>query len=159
MTLRPTVLGFAQRDAVFIETLVRRWGLGMPIGYQRGVGFPMADSAIQPHATVQSIVELLRLEPLGVEGGLFAQTWSANNSGSGDSGSNSSGGSSSGSANRPAGTAIYALFTNEPDSFSALHRLDGTEVWHHYLGDCLTPITRMRFASSEPTSLTANARN
>ena len=59
----------------------------------------MSDSAIQPHATVQSIVELLRLKPLGVEGGLFAQTWSANNSGgSGDSGSNSSGGSSSGSA-------------------------------------------------------------
>ena len=68
----------------------------------------------------QIIVEVLNLKPLGVEGGLFAQTWSANNG-----------------ADRPAGTAIYALFTDEPDSFSALHRLDATEVWHHYLGDPL----------------------
>ncbi len=66
------------------------------------------------------IAELLHLKPLGVEGGLFAQTWSADNS-----------------TDRPAGTAIYALFTDEPDSFSALHRLDATEVWHHYLGDPL----------------------
>jgi uncharacterized protein len=70
-----------------------------------------------PH---QSIAELLGLKPLGVEGGLFAQTWRSEN---GDE--------------RPAGTAIYALFTDEPDSFSALHRLDATEVWHHYLGDPL----------------------
>jgi uncharacterized protein len=95
----------------------------------------MSDSAIQPRTTVQSIVELLGLKPLGVEGGLFAQTWSANNSGS--SGSGTRGNGTSGIANRPAGTAIYALFTNEPDSFSALHRLDATEVWHHYLGDPL----------------------
>jgi uncharacterized protein len=74
-----------------------------------------------PHqTTAQSVAELLDLKPLGVEGGLFAQTWRAE----------------SGEA-RPAGTAIYALFTDEPDSFSALHRLDATEVWHHYLGDPL----------------------
>jgi uncharacterized protein len=70
--------------------------------------------------SAQMITEMLNLKPLGVEGGLFAQTWSAN-TGTG----------------RPAGTAIYALFTDEPDSFSALHRLDATEVWHHYLGDPL----------------------
>jgi uncharacterized protein len=76
-------------------------------------------TATQP-MSAQEIVDLLGLKPLGVEGGLFAQTWQANN----DTG-------------RPAGTAIYALFTNEPDSFSAIHRLDATEVWHHYLGDPL----------------------
>jgi uncharacterized protein len=70
--------------------------------------------------TAESIAEQLGLQPLGVEGGLFTQTWRAEN---GDK--------------RPAGTAIYALFTDEPDSFSALHRLDATEVWHHYLGDPL----------------------
>lgn len=68
----------------------------------------------------QSVAELLELKPLGVEGGLFAQTWQSK---SGEK--------------RPAGTAIYALFTDEPESFSALHRLDAAEVWHHYLGDPL----------------------
>ena len=75
--------------------------------------------ATQP-MSAQEIVDVLGLKPLGVEGGLFAQTWQATN----DTG-------------RPAGTAIYAFFTNEPDSFSAIHRLDATEVWHHYLGDPL----------------------
>lgn len=76
--------------------------------------------------SAQVIAKMLDLKPLGVEGGLFAQTWSA------DSGADHNKG-----ADRPAGTAIYALFTDEPDSFSALHRLDATEVWHHYLGDPL----------------------
>ena len=31
------------------------------------------------------------------------------------------------------GTAIYYLM--QPDDFSALHRLDGPELWHHYAGD------------------------
>ena len=34
---------------------------------------------------------------------------------------------------RVAGTAIYYLLT--PDSFSAMHRLRGDEVYHFYLGD------------------------
>jgi uncharacterized protein len=80
----------------------------------------MSREAIQKRVGAESIAKLLGLKPLGVEGGLFAQTWRAE----------------SGEA-RPAGTAIYALFTNEPDSFSALHRLDATEVWHHYIGDPL----------------------
>jgi uncharacterized protein len=80
----------------------------------------MSREAFQKRVGAESIAELLELKPLGVEGGLFAQTWRAE----------------SGEA-RPAGTAIYALFTNEPDSFSALHRLDATEVWHHYIGDPL----------------------
>lgn len=31
------------------------------------------------------------------------------------------------------GTAIYYLM--QPEDFSALHRLDGPELWHHYAGD------------------------
>ena len=38
-------------------------------------------------------------------------------------------------ASKPAGTAIYYLLTNEPDSFSAMHRLPTDEVYHFYLGD------------------------
>jgi uncharacterized protein len=70
--------------------------------------------------TAREIADLLGLKPLGVEGGLFAQTWRGEER-----------------EGRPEGTAIYALFTDEPDSFSALHRLDATEIWHHYLGDPL----------------------
>lgn len=80
----------------------------------------MSSEGIHQQVTAEAIAELLGLKPLGVEGGLFAQTWRSEIG-----------------AERPAGTAIYALFTDEPDSFSALHRLDATEVWHHYLGDPL----------------------
>ena len=55
------------------------------------------------------IVELLGLEPLPHEGGLFAQTLVD-----------------------PYSTSIY--YMTEPGQFSALHRLDATEVFHHYAG-------------------------
>lgn len=55
------------------------------------------------------IIELLDLEPLADEGGLWAQVLIDEFS-----------------------TAIYFLLT--PDEFSALHRLPGPEVYHHYAG-------------------------
>ena len=36
---------------------------------------------------------------------------------------------------RPFGTAILYLFTDDPNCFSALHRLPTDEVYHFYLGD------------------------
>src|ERR1041384_666380 len=36
---------------------------------------------------------------------------------------------------RPASTAIYFLLTSE--TFSALHRIQSDEAWHHYAGDPL----------------------
>ena len=55
------------------------------------------------------IIELLGLEPLPVEGGYFAETW------------------------RDAhGSAIYYLLV--PGDFSAMHRVDAAELWHHYSG-------------------------
>lgn len=55
------------------------------------------------------VIELLGLEPLPDEGGFFAETW------------------------RDArGSAIYYLLV--PADFSAMHRLDATELWHHYGG-------------------------
>jgi predicted cupin superfamily sugar epimerase len=59
--------------------------------------------------TVAEIVDLLDLEPLPHEGGLYAQTLVD-----------------------PHATAIYYLL--EPPAFSALHRLTSTEVFHHYAG-------------------------
>ena len=56
-----------------------------------------------------TVKRLLGLEPLPDEGGWWAQVWYDNWS-----------------------SAIYYLLT--PDDFSALHRLPGPEVYHHYLG-------------------------
>ena len=55
------------------------------------------------------VVELLGLEPLSDEGGMWAPTWRDDLS-----------------------SAIYYLM--RPGDFSALHRLPGPELWHHYAG-------------------------
>lgn len=55
------------------------------------------------------VIELLGLHPLVDEGGQWAQTWRDEHS-----------------------SAIYFLL--RPDDFSALHRLGGVELWHHYSG-------------------------
>ncbi|WP_419916629.1 cupin domain-containing protein [Candidatus Poriferisodalis sp.] len=55
------------------------------------------------------VIELLGLEPLAGEGGQWAQTWRDGHS-----------------------SAIYFLL--RPGDFSALHRLGGVELWHHYSG-------------------------
>ena len=60
--------------------------------------------------TGPEVAALLGLEPLPHEGGMWAQTWIDEHS-----------------------TAIYFLM--QPGDFSAMHRLDGTEIWHHYAGD------------------------
>ena len=36
---------------------------------------------------------------------------------------------------KPLSTAMVAVFTAEPGSFSDMHRLPTDEVWHFYLGD------------------------
>ncbi len=65
------------------------------------------------------IEKLLGLKPLQAEGGLFKQSYRSR---------------FEISDGRPAGTAIYVLYT-EAEPVSVLHRLDGDEVWHFYLGD------------------------
>lgn len=77
--------------------------------------------------TVDRIIALLNLQPLPGEGGLYAETYRAE-------------GMipqevlpSRYTGPRSYGTAIYYMLT--PDTFSALHRLQGDEVYHFYLGD------------------------
>jgi uncharacterized protein len=53
----------------------------------------------------------LGLEPIPVEGGWFRITWRS-----------------------PSAGAILALFTDEPDGFSALHRLSVAELWFFHAG-------------------------
>lgn len=64
---------------------------------------------MSPALAAERIIDLLRLEPLPDEGGMFRQVWRS-----------------------PHGSAIYFLL--RPDDFSAMHRLIGPELWHHYAG-------------------------
>ena len=66
------------------------------------------------------LIHQLGLLPLEAEGGYFRQTWRS---------------ASVLPNGTPTGTCIYALQTDDPDSFSAMHRLPTDEVWHFYLGD------------------------
>lgn len=59
--------------------------------------------------TSDDIIELLGLQPMPVEGGMWSQTWKDDH-----------------------GTAIYFLLRR--DDFSAMHRLATPELWHHYCG-------------------------
>jgi len=82
-----------------------------------------------PALTADRIIELLGLVPLPEEGGLFRQTYR-----SAEHVPTSALPPRYGAPRRFA-TAIYYLLTDDPDSFSALHRLKTDEVYHFYLGD------------------------
>jgi uncharacterized protein len=77
--------------------------------------------------TAEQIRNLLKLQPLPVEGGFFTETYRSKNLVPKDALPASYPG------DRFASTAIYYMLT--PDTFSALHRLRGDEVYHFYLGD------------------------
>jgi predicted cupin superfamily sugar epimerase len=74
--------------------------------------------------TAERLIEVLRLEPHPEEGGFFRETYR--------SGANFEPGAAFDGA-RSVGTAIYYLLT--ADTWSALHRLPGDEIFHFYLGD------------------------
>lgn len=82
--------------------------------------------------TAEQVIQALGLQPLPVEGGLFRQTYQSSElvplAGLPERYPREA---------RPFGTAIFYLLTNQPDSFSALHRLPTDEVYHFYLGDPL----------------------
>jgi uncharacterized protein len=67
--------------------------------------------------TADEIIDILQLEA-HPEGGFYHETWRHN----------------AGSA-RSAGTAIYFLL--KAGQTSRWHRVDSTEIWHHYAGDPL----------------------
>lgn len=69
--------------------------------------------------TADDIKRALALEPHPMEGGFFRETYRSKLRVPG--------------ADRNASTAIYYLLA--PDTFSALHRLPGDEIFHFYLGD------------------------
>lgn len=77
--------------------------------------------------TADQIREFLKMQPLPVEGGYFAESYrstaivTASALPPGYTG------------DRSIATAIYYLLT--PETFSAVHRLRGDETYHFYLGD------------------------
>jgi uncharacterized protein len=77
--------------------------------------------------TADDVIRLLQLTPLELEGGFFRETYRSRWLISSEYLPDGIRGQ------RSIGTAIYYLVT--PESFSTLHRLPGTEVFHFYLGD------------------------
>ena len=79
--------------------------------------------------TAEELIRHLGLEPLPIEGGYFRQTYRSDETiaRSALPGRYPSG--------RVFGTAIYYLLRDEPDCFSAMHRLPTEEIYHFYLGD------------------------
>jgi predicted cupin superfamily sugar epimerase len=71
--------------------------------------------------TAEEIKSLLKLEPLALEGGCFRRTYAAASTLELPRGT------------RPLSSAIYYLL--EPETFSAMHRLESDEIYHFYLGD------------------------
>ena len=71
--------------------------------------------------TIEQLKKTLFLQPHPNEGGYFAETYRSSELINAHSG------------RRSLATAIYYLIT--PDSFSAMHRVTGDEIFHFYLGD------------------------
>jgi predicted cupin superfamily sugar epimerase len=76
--------------------------------------------------TPEDLIKLLNLQPHPKEGGLFRQTYRAEEAVAADALPSRYGSS------RAVGTAIYYLLT--PTTFSAVHRLASDEIFHLYLG-------------------------
>jgi uncharacterized protein len=77
----------------------------------------------------EQIIRQLGLEPLPGEGGMFRQSYIA------DEGIPHAALPDRYPADKPMCTAIYYLLTDAADSFSALHRLPTDEIFHFYAGD------------------------
>jgi len=86
--------------------------------------------------TVDELIKLLQLEPLPHEGGFFVETYRSKDL------VPKSALPPGYSGERSVCTAIYYLLT--PETFSAIHRLQGDEIFHFYLGD---PVEMLQLGS------------
>lgn len=78
--------------------------------------------AVNRRPTVEELVALWHLEPMETENVQFSQTYVS---------------PTIGTDGKPRSTAIIALLTDDPRSFSDMHRLPTDEIWHFYLGDAI----------------------
>ena len=73
-------------------------------------------------ADIQALIERFQLQPLPVEGTLFASTYRS---------------PASLPDGKPYGTGMIGLYCHEPRSVSYFHKLTIDEMWHFYGGDPL----------------------
>ncbi len=73
-------------------------------------------------AVLQSLIDHYHFTPLPAEGALFVSTYRS---------------AAEIETGKPYGTAIVAMYCNEPYSASCFHRLPVDEIWHFYGGDPL----------------------
>ena len=95
--------------------------------------------------TADEVKQILQLEPLRVEGGFFRETYRSRWQVSEEYLPEGTSGS------RSIATAIYFLIT--PETFSALHRMPGTEIFHFYLGDPVVMLQLQRDGSSQTITI------
>ena len=70
--------------------------------------------------TAQQLIELWQLEKMQTEGVMYVQNYISPRTGA---------------DGKRLSTAIVALLTDDPASFSDMHRLPADEIWHFYFGD------------------------
>ena len=95
--------------------------------------------------TADEVKELLQLEPLQAEGGFFRETYRSRRAVPEEYLPEGTRGP------RSIGTAIYFMLT--PESFSALHRLPGSEIFHFYLGDPVVMLHLLPEGASQTITL------
>ena len=83
---------------------------------------------------IKALIEKYNFSPLPVEGTLFLSTYRSEQEIEGG---------------KPIGTAIIAMYCNEPQSASLFHKLTVDEIWHFYAGDPLRLVLLYPDGSSE----------
>ena len=103
--------------------------------------------AIVKKVTAEALIRHFGLEILPVEGGHFRQTCKADETVSiGSEGQEIP-------LLKPLSTAILYLLSADPDSFSAVHKLPGDEIYHFYLGDPVELLLLRQDGASEVVTL------
>ncbi|MFH1892431.1 MAG: cupin domain-containing protein [Candidatus Zixiibacteriota bacterium] len=98
--------------------------------------------------TINDIIRLLHLQPLPTEGGLFVETYKADET----IPKNALPGRYT--SDRAFASAIYYLLA--PDTFSHMHSLKSDEIFHFYLGDSVTMLQLHPDGNSEIITLGQN---
>jgi hypothetical protein len=101
--------------------------------------------------TADEVKALLQLEPLRMEGGFFRETYRSRWMISPDYLPEGMRGMHS------IGTAIYFMIT--PESFSRLHRVPGSEIFHFYMGDPVTMLQLLPDGSHQTLTIGTDLGN
>src|SRR5258706_16302933 len=93
------------------------------------------------HPEVKALIEHYHFQPIPVEGTLFSSTYRS---------------PQEYENGKPVGTAIIAMYCDEPYSVSLFHKLKYDEVWHFYGGEPLRLVLFFFFSSSRDLIIGSN---